>query len=66
MENQTLYKYRDRASNHTFCAEVLATLTDCAIIGKFGTDNLALAVESHNILIYTCSIHDNIQTEGTH
>ena len=35
-------------------------MTDCAIIGKFGTDNLALAVESHNILIYTCSIHDNI------
>ena len=26
-------------------------MTDCAIIGKFGTENLALAVESHNILI---------------
>ncbi len=34
-------------------------LTDCTIIGKFGTNNFALTVESYNILIYTCSIHED-------
>ena len=35
-------------------------MTDCAIIGIAGMQNFAVAVETSNILKYTCSIHQNV------